>query len=45
VHTEFWFESLKGKILLEDLGVDGNTTIKINPTEIRLECMNWINLI
>jgi hypothetical protein len=30
---------------LENLGADGKKTIKVNPEEIGLECMNWIQLV
>jgi hypothetical protein len=42
--TEFWLESLKGRDVLEDIGVKGEDDIKMYLREIGLEGVDWIHL-
>jgi hypothetical protein len=45
VHTGFWWEDLRERDHLEDLGMVGKNKIKMNNVEIGWECMEWIDLV
>jgi hypothetical protein len=45
MHAEIWFGNLKGKGVLEGLGVDGRILLKRILTEIVCEVGDWILLV
>jgi hypothetical protein len=44
VHTGFWWGNLREREHLEDLGVDGENSVKIGFREVGWGGMGWIDL-
>jgi len=44
MHTEFWFENMKGRDHLEDLGIDGIIIIRMDLREMGWEGVDWMHL-
>jgi len=45
VYTECWWEGLRERDHLEDLGMVGENKIKMGIVEIGWECVEWIDLV
>jgi hypothetical protein len=44
MHTIFWLENLKGRDFLEDLDIDGESSIIMYRRELGWEGVDWIHL-
>jgi hypothetical protein len=44
MHAKFWSGNLKGRNLLENVGVGGKINIRMDLTEIGWEVVDWVHL-